>query len=204
LRGLCALALASMNYPDVLFDVAPLLFDSEKEARLHAVRALAVTEQTSAELMLRVKAMSGDADAEVTAECLASLMKLSPHKSLSFVEGYLHHVDAVVREGAALAIGESHLPQAFEVLRKCWDETVLAEMKIGLLLPMALLRSEQAFEFLVNVASEGEPKTAEAAISACRLYASDNAHLSRLGRVVKKRRLPVLTKAFSDLADRNA
>ena len=114
--------------------------DPEAEARQLGVRAVAATGRPEVELLLRLLVLCGAAGPETVAECLANLMHAWAEDSLDFVLGYCTHADVVIRESAAIAIGESRLPQAFECLRKRWDDEADPALRRTLLLPIALVR----------------------------------------------------------------
>ncbi len=82
MRGICAQGLARMSHPDALLECVTLLADPETAARAGAVRAISETGQFAGVLLLRYKALVGDEDEEVTAECFAGLLRLAPAESL--------------------------------------------------------------------------------------------------------------------------
>ena len=117
LRGVCALGLAQTGYRDAGLELARLLADRERQARIGAVRAIAWWVRPEGLLLLRFKALSGDAEPEVIGECLSALLRMEPEGSLPFVAEFLEHADPAVAEGAALALGESRQEAAFEILK---------------------------------------------------------------------------------------
>src|SRR5205823_1584216 len=117
LRGICALGLVRIAHRDSLLHVTDLLTDPEPQARIIAARALAYSGHDSAALPLRVKLRSGDREPEVTSECITALMKLAPQKSIELVAEFLEDPDEMIREAAALALGESRRREAFDILQ---------------------------------------------------------------------------------------
>ena len=113
LRGLCAQGLARMSHPEALLECVTLLADSETAARAGAVRAISESGQHAGVLLLRFKALIGDRDEEVVAECFAGLLRLAPAESLEFVAGFLHSPSGEIAERAALALGDSPKPLRF-------------------------------------------------------------------------------------------
>lgn len=187
LRGLCAQGLARMGHPDALIECVTLLADSEPAARVGAVRAIADAGLTEGALLLRLKALIPDANEQVTAECFASLLRLAPGPSLEFVAGFLSSRSDEIAEAAAFALAESHMQAAFPLLRKAWDETAQAERKRALLHAIALLRLDEAVEFLLSrVAEDREPAAADA-IAALSLYGRDEAIRKRVEDIVENR-----------------
>jgi hypothetical protein len=173
LRVASALGLVRMGSSEALTELVTLMADKEVEARIGAVRALAYSEQEEASLLLRFKVLTGDREASVISECFAALMRLSPRKSLAFVARFVDPGYPSLCEPAALAIGESRLSEAFELLKEKWEGIVHTHFRRMLLLPMALARQEAALEFLLSVVATKDVETAAAAITALAIYRQD-------------------------------
>jgi hypothetical protein len=187
LRGLCAQGLARMGHPDALIECVNLLVDKEVPARVGAIRAIADSGDVAGTLLLRLKALLGDKEDEVIGECFSGLLRLAPARSLEFVAGFLRSPSDEIAEAAAFALAESHIQAAFPLLRKAWDETAQAERKRALLHAIALLRLDEAVEFLlVRVAEDREPAAADA-IAALSLYGRDEAIRKRVEDIVENR-----------------
>ena len=138
--------------------LADLLADPEKVARSAAAKALGASGALAAIPLLRFKARVGDEEPEVVVECLTGLVNADPEGSLSFVGGFLD-ADEEVAEGAALALGESRRPAAFEILKSHWPRARLDE-SLGrvVLLAIAITRLSTALDFLFGVlAEDGDP-----------------------------------------------
>jgi hypothetical protein len=172
LRGTCALGLVRMNYADVMSELADLLADADAEARIGAVRAIAYTGNPQAVPLLRFKARVGDADPQVMSDCFSGLLNLAPQPSLSLVASFLDAAPETA-EMAALALGESRQPEAFEVLRQWWQRTRVAELRLTGLLAIAMLRQDGALEFLLDLVAKGDKSDREGAIGALKMYQSD-------------------------------
>ena len=121
LSGLCARGLARMGHPDALLECVTLLADSEIAARTGAVRAVTDSGRPDGVLLLRLKTLLGDQEIEVTGECFGGLLSLDPGGSVEFVAKFLNSSVEGIGEQAALALGESRLAAAFEVLREAWE-----------------------------------------------------------------------------------
>ena len=197
LRGACAQGLTRMLHPDALEECVTLLADPEPAARAGAVRALAASGSAEAVLLLRLKALLGDKRTEVTAECFAGLLRLAPARSLDFVAEFLRNASDEVAEAAAFALGESHLAGALAVLRHAWEENASAERKRSLLLAIAMLRLDEAVEFLLARIDDSE-RVAQDALTALAMYGRDEAIRARIEACVRKRG----GAALGDLFDR--
>jgi hypothetical protein len=196
LRGLCAQGLARMSHPDALLECVTLLADSETAARAGAVRAISETGQPAGVLLLRFKALIGDKDEEVLAECFAGLLRLAPADSLEFVASFLTAQSDEIAERAALALGESRLAAAFSLLQKAWEHTAQVTLRRTLLLAMAMLRQDEAVEFLLTRLVEDGEKSALDALAALSLYGRDDAVRSRIQEILEKRNSMPLRRAF--------
>ena len=196
LRGICAQGLVRMSHPDTLLECVTLLADPETAARAGAVRAISETGQFAGVLLLRYKALIGDKDEEVTAECFAGLLRLAPTESLEFVANFLNsHADEIA-ERAALALGESRLAAAFPLLKEAWEHTAQATLRRTLLLAMAMLRQDEAVEFLLTRLAEDGEKSALDALAALSLYGRDDSVRSRIQEILAKRKSGAFERAF--------
>ena len=196
LRGLCAQGLARMGHPDALLECVNLLADKEVPARLGAIRAIADSGDIAGALLLRLKALVGDKEDEVIGECFAGLLRLAPAPSLDFVAGFLKSASEEIRERAALALGESHLAAAFPVLRDAWVETAQAARRRTLLLSIAMLRLDEAVEFLLTRVAEDREAAAADALAALALYGRDESVRKRVEEIVGKRASVALKTVF--------
>ena len=172
LRGLCAQGLLRTRHPDALSDMVPLLVDPEAPARLGAIRAVAVNGGEAGFLLLKLKALAGDKEPEILAECFAGLLSSSAARSVSFVASFMDHRDEAVASGAMIALGESRLSSAFEALREKWESSPLAPTKKTLMTAMAATRLDEAFGFLVSQIEDANVRTASDAIEILAVYKS--------------------------------
>ena len=197
LRGLCARGLARMGHPDALLECVTLLADREVSARAGAIRAIADSGRPDGVLLLRLKALHGNKEVEIAGECFGALLSLDPAGSVAFVAKFLHSSIEGVGEQAALALGESHLPAAFEALREAWERGVAAEQRRTLLVAIAMLRIDEALEFLLGrLADESSPVAADA-LAGLAFYARDEAVLTRVEGIIQQRGDGALDTVFA-------
>lgn len=185
-RALGAMGLAQTDYAEALEEIVPLLLDPQRDARIGAARALAVSGLPGAALLLRLKALSGD-EPDVLGECLAALLRTEPAKSLEFVAKFLDHREEAVAEAAALALGDSRLENAFEVLRDAFQHTRAQPLRRTLLLAIALLRRENAIDYLLDLVRDGEGQNSADAVAALAMYEKDPNLQERLDRARQSR-----------------
>ena len=212
LRGTCALALVRIGYRDAMLEVTDLLADPEPQARIGAARALAYAGQDAGTLLLRLKILTGDAEADVTAECMSALARLAPRKSVPFLGKFLGTRDPAaarftnvggtvdpqaLRDAAALALGESRQPEAFELLRHALSDAYDAESRRPVLLAIATLRLPGSLEFLLSRAERASPAGAAETIEALGIYRRDDAVRARLGAVAARPGSDLVARAFA-------
>ncbi|MGP0072661.1 MAG: hypothetical protein ACLPWF_12105 [Bryobacteraceae bacterium] len=197
LRGLCARGLARMGHPDALLECVTLLADSEIPARTGAIRAIADSGRPDGVLLLRLKTLLGDQEIEVTGECFGALLSLDPEGSVEFVAKFLNSDVEGMGEQAALALGESRLAAAFTVLREAWERGGASEQRRTLLTAIAMLRIDEALEFLLGRLSEESALVAADALAGLAFYARDEAVLARVEEIIRARGDGALDAVFA-------
>lgn len=185
-RALGAMGLAQTDYPEALAEIVPLLLDPQRDARIGAVRAIAASGLPGGTLLLRLKALSGD-DPEVLGECFAALLRAEPAKSLEFVAKFLDNREEAIAEAAALALGDSRLDGAFAALRDAFQRLRAHPLRRTLLLAMALLRRENAIDYLLDLVQNLESQTSADAVAALAMYENDPNLQARLDRARQAR-----------------
>jgi HEAT repeat protein len=195
LRAVSALGLVQSRYPDAMEELVRLVADKELGARIGAVRAIASAGDPASPLLLRLKALIGDSEAEVLGECFLGLLSLAPAKSLAFVAAYLGG-DEAVSEAAMLALGATRRADAFEVLRQAWEKPLSTELRKTLLLSIATLRLQEALDFLFSMITDGPQQAAADAITALGLYREDSKIRTAVETAVSSRGGQPLTEAF--------
>jgi HEAT repeat protein len=192
LRGASAFGLVAIGHPAVLYELADLLADKEPAARISAARALAALGSDDAVPLLRLRALIGDAEPRVLAECLLALLKLQPAAGLAFVIRQLESEEDERALAAAAALGESRSAEAFEPLRDWVSRAVTPERRRTGLLALASLRREEAFEHLLALLEEARGATAVDVLSALASARSDDRIQARVKSVVEGRNEPRL------------
>ncbi|MBE9178920.1 HEAT repeat domain-containing protein [Oculatella sp. LEGE 06141] len=180
LRGVCALGLVRMNYPDVLNELADLLADPIPLARAAAAKAIAYNGYTQGVPLLRLKVRTGDRDPQVLSDCFMALLQLAPQSSVAIVAEFLEADDRHIAELAALALGESRLEAAFEVLHQWWQRSPQPEQRQTALVAIAMLRQDAAVAFLLSLIETGTGLDARASVAALELYRQDDSLWQRV------------------------
>jgi len=192
LRNVSALALVQMHYPLVMVELADLLADVEPEARIGAARAIAYASHDQGVPLLRLRVKVGDTP-PVLCECLIALLALSPETSLPLAKQFLERSaidspEAIAQaEAAALALGESRLPAAFELLTAWWQSLRSTQLRQSGLLAISTLRQSAAIQFLLVLVAEGNRQDATAALKALHIHQQDEALWQRVIQTVDQR-----------------
>jgi len=196
LRGYCALGLVRSNYRDAMTELGDLLMDAVPTARLMAARAIGYSENPAGAPLLRMKLIAGDANYDVTVECLSALLKLTPRAGVSFVGRFLDSSNEDIREAATYALGESRQPAAFDLLTARYAKELLVESRRPLLLAIAMPRLPASLDFLFRVIADDNPTTAAAAIEAMAISRLDDAVRAKLKAIIDERSDDSMRQAF--------
>jgi HEAT repeat protein len=187
LRALSALGLARMLHPEAMLYLADLLADPVLDARLGAVKAIASAGQPGGAPLLRFKARSGDPDARVMYAVFEVLLEIGPESSLALVAEFLEAEGEAVAEAAALALGESRLEGAFDILRGWAGREAEPDRRSSALTAIALLRTDRAIDYLLGLISSGPVGTAREAVAALKVYESDRSLWARVEKAAAQR-----------------
>ncbi len=156
----------SLSDTDVLRHVLPLLIDAEKGVRVAAVQAIARVNRPEAALLLRLKALAGDSEAEVTGACFTGIVSVEGPSALPFVSPFLTAADPDVVAEAALALGLARLPDAIPlIVDRCRIERDAALASV-LLTALAVSHQDAARDFLLTVVEDDVAIRAAAAVEA--------------------------------------
>ncbi len=196
LRGFCGRALAALGHAEAYRAHTMLLMDPEPVARGLAVETLAGVPTEQSELLLRMKVLAGDTDPGVLADAFRALMTAAPEDSVDFVAQFLDTEDFDCFQGAALALGESRLPAALDHLRAAWTHAQTEAHREALALPIALIRDDDAFGFLLNAVREARNPVAVAAVEALAVFGADAARRSAVEEAVQARGSIGTARAF--------
>jgi len=166
LRGACALALIDCPLPTItiLRHLAALLADSETTVRVDAVRAITHLGDPAGAVLLRLKALTGDAAPEVLGQCFSALLALEDvADAVPFVERFLESPEPDVQLEAACALAQSAADAALQAVKRYWDTPrPTIEIRRAILLNLGASPQHAAAEFLREVI-ESEPRLAATA-----------------------------------------
>jgi HEAT repeat protein len=196
LRSAALVALARVEGVASLPMLVDAMVDPARDVRSAAAMALGAIGTESAGLILRLKVRIGDTDLDVLSDCLLGLLTVDPKENLSIVTELLRPGDALACEAAAMALGKSRLPEAFDPLRRCLERCHSPELRHHILLAIAILRRPSSIEYLIElVATEPEPDSI-AALSVIRIHKDDPRLRERVEAIVRDRGSKMLQAAF--------
>jgi len=187
LRATCARALARLNTRNTLPALTDLLADAHAPARAAAAQAIGHVGRQEGALPLRLKIRVGDPEPGVMAECLTAIMKILGAAGIELVEPFLGPAQPELSDAAAIALGESRLPEAYALLRARFDKEITVDRRRPLLLGMALTRRAESLDFLLTVIDEENAATSVHAVAALAIYKNDAAVRERVRAVVESR-----------------
>jgi HEAT repeat protein len=163
-------ALVRMNSRRMWEPLVKLLADKHAQARATAARALGATGQDSGKWLLQYKLLIGDDEASVMGECFSAICRLT--RSIELVEPFLTDAHEAIAEAAAIALGESRLPAAFERLKR-ESPRATRDFHRVVLVSIAMTRQPGAVEFLIEQLLES-PLQGDHAMQALAMYRSDS------------------------------
>lgn len=187
LRAICAMGLANTRHPGKLRALVDLLVDCEWQARAGAVRALAVAGSEAAVLLLRFKALTGDREPEVLADCFIGLLAAEGADAVPFIASFAGTGDKEIREAAILALGASRRADAIEWMMQRFHEIADAESRKCILLSLATSRTDAAIDFLIGLIREGSPQLSQLAAAAIEINRSDRLIQQRVEEALSAR-----------------
>ena len=161
LRGICVFWLVQANdlpRSEVLRRLVAALTDAAHPVRFEALRALEQMGGEECELLLRLKALTGDREPQVTGQAIESVLRLEGAPALPFAASFLRATSDAVREEAALALGASRVPGAAEVLKTALAEAHEETFRRAILTAIGTSREEGATAVPFQIA-RGWPHT---------------------------------------------
>jgi hypothetical protein len=181
LRGICALALVQcreLNSHRVLTLLTPLFADKELSVQVNVVRAVEQVGTDSAALLLRLRAELGSDAPELLSACYSGVLALEGSAAIPWFARFLPAEDDSAAE-AAMAIAQTHTPEAFHLLRATFLKARDAWFRTAVLSAIALTRRQEATDWLLDLIANEPSHAADAHQALCR-SAPPTATLERL------------------------
>ncbi|HZI74501.1 MAG TPA: HEAT repeat domain-containing protein [Gemmatimonadales bacterium] len=122
--------------------------------------------RAEAALLLRLKALAGDSEPEVTGACFSGILSVEGPTALPFVSPFLASADPDVVAEAALALGLARLPDAVSLIVDRYRIERDASLASVLLTALAVSHQDAAGSFLLSIVESDGATKAAAAIEA--------------------------------------
>jgi HEAT repeat protein len=181
LRANSALALAAcrgISDLDALECLLEVLFDRDKTVRTETARAIARIDRRESALILRLRALAGDAEPEPLGAIYSAVLALEGKRGIPFVARFLD-IGGDAAQEAALALGGTHEPAAFAALQAAVERAAEPPILRTLLTAIALTRLPEAINFLISQARAGSAYAVEA-LTAIPLTVDQRAQVDQL------------------------
>jgi HEAT repeat protein len=207
MRAAAVVALAERNHPRALEVASELLADKEPRARLGAITSFRTLPSEGAAALLRFKALryltppdyeSQRETGDEIAEALASLLVCSAD-SLPLVSGLLMEGEPETASLAAIAIGESGVGRALDVLKQAFAVRLDVEVRQAILAAVGMLRVEGASDFLLEIMAKPDQGIALVALDSLSPFFRDPVVRARAAEAVRDSGSRRLLDAFRRL-----
>jgi HEAT repeat protein len=168
LRATCAQALVAcdIDATALLSLLVDHFIDPDKWVRIDIARAIAQLDRPESALLLRLKALSGDKEAEVVGQCLLSLLEIAPVESLAFVARFLAENNDDVRFEAVNALAQAKSPEAVGHIVRFWAAEMTFELRLATVAALAASPHAEAAEFLLGIVRDRAGDVGSAALAA--------------------------------------
>lgn len=179
-RARSAAALVRLRHPERFDAMGDLLWDEYADARIGAARAAAYDGSETARALLRARAIAGDEET-VLGEVLAGILTFRGDREVVFAARFLD--DPAARGQAAIALGESRLPQALGELERAWEQTGNGGAWEEIVFGVALHGTDEAMDLFEKWLRAG-PKEKQNGIMAtvAEVFGEDSPRYQRLSR----------------------
>lgn len=174
LRARCGFALVRLHHQDTLTHLTDLLVDGSSIAREAAAQALAYHGDPYGAALLRLKLHYPESDSDVIIECLKAYLDLDPEQALPRAAQMLDTGREDLRQGTALALGESRRPAALPLLEHyVASSTSERDARVGLM-SIGTLRLDEGQAFLLHMLRTSDGDRALAALEALSVFVRDD------------------------------
>jgi len=197
LRCTCALGLVASGDSRVMLDVIGLLHDEEHQARIGAIKAIALAQPFHAELILHNKILQGDSEPDVISECFIALVQVAAEDCLDFLARFLDFSTPSISEGAALALGESRLDDALAILIEA-SEAISPNSGFQQVFyrAIALQRKPKAYEYLLDIIAQQDAGPACQAINALSIFNYNDELEAKIQSIMTKKSCHKVSQCF--------
>lgn len=197
-QALLALLESTLDPVQLLRTILPGLTDPAKIVRLESIRALGQLGRWEGELLIRQKALAGDAIPEVLGTAYSAILDLDQQGAVEFVAGFLDSEDENAQLEAAASLAQSHHEEAFEVIMKLWRKVLTLEMTRTILISLGTSSLDEARDLLVDIIRRGSIEEAIYAVTALATGRHREEMRDTVSALVAERQDRQLSQAFRE------
>lgn len=157
LRAISAIALAecpSVRYEEALDVFVGLLVDPAWNVRAAAASATAQMGYPHGAPVLKLKILTGDAEAKVIGACLDGLLHLGRTEAIPFIQSLSNHPNVSVRLEAVCTLAASHYLQAIQAATQAWSNFTDPRAHKAILAALASSPAAEALEFILSLVAQ--------------------------------------------------
>lgn len=197
-RATCAQALVACDLAPtrILEALVDRFVDADKVVRSEVALAIANVGLPECVLLLRLKVLAGDIDAEVIGQCFLSLIDLAPDESVAFVARFLESKSEDIRFEAVSALAQARPREALAQIEGFWSGSVPHELRLSTLASLVASPHRDAGEFLLAVVTNDRESLGAAALSALASSRFRNDLRDRVATIVETSRSELLQRTF--------
>ncbi len=182
-----AYALARTEGIAATLTIMKLLGDPEPDVRAGVAEALGAIGSEAATAALYAKLLARDEDPNVMGALMRVLLRNNPAFFFPVVVSHLDDANETVAELAAVALGESRMPGALAPLSS--RAAAISPRRLpSLLIAIALLRSDEAADYLAGLLASAKPAVALQAVGALKLFRDSPSLEKRVRQIGADRR----------------
>jgi len=185
-RARGVLGLARLGHPDLWPIFGARLADPEPSVRFATASAIAHRGQREGAGLLLLKLGVGDADPNVTMECLRALFALAGDLAVPAAQRLLAEDDPSTRELTLQALGTASDDRALAVLQDELERRTLAESRAPVVEALGLSVRPRARELLLGLVADGGDADARAALRALTIHRYDQRLIAQLREAVEQ------------------
>ncbi len=190
-------ALLRMCHVDALLHAGQLLADPDAQVRAGVAAGLGHYGSREAAGLLLFKLELGDDDPAVIVEAATALLRVAPEFGLRFCGNWLRHDEALRREAACLALGQSERPEGIALLLGMLEDGLGDDDFSVVARALGLTRDEEARRALLDVVTHGAKARAETAVHSLAVHSYDPKLAERVKEAAASSPHPELLKLVS-------
>jgi len=206
LRCVCAQALVDtdLSTAAALRELLPHVVDAFAVVRVEVINAIAQIGGEEAALLLRLKALCGDPNAEVIGACFAAVVEHEPSAATAFIQPFLaaHAEDVAVEAAGALVLSRD--PDALDAVRAFLHSELSRDAREAVVTVCAGSPQPAVTELLLEIVAGTDAGLAERAVRALAQSRFRQQARERARAAVERSRNVTLRTVYADVFEPDA